>query len=254
MRIVVIYVLLALGLPCAATQTATTLFTEANKLYQQENYTEACDLYQQISDSGYYSAELFFNLGNTYYKTGNSPKAILNYERALLFDPHSDDIQFNLDLVKAYSVDKINEIPEFFLKTWITGIGQWFPSNTWSYISVVLFVSALLLLLYFFFGKHIALRKLCFILFLFFIFSSAAAYHYSLEQYKRIFENTAFIVYEPTVTVKGSPSGAGTDLFVIHEGLKVRVLNQYQQWSEIRLDNGSKGWMPSDMLLPIAIR
>jgi tetratricopeptide (TPR) repeat protein len=234
-------------------QKSDSLFTAANELYQAEKYIDAKNLYQQIIDQGHFSAEVFFNLANAWYKIGNSPRAILNYEKALLLEPNNEDIQFNLDLVKAYSVDKIEEIPEFFLKTWISGIGLWFTSNTWLILSIVSFIAALLLVLYFFFGKNVLLRKAAFALFVVLMANSYMAFRFSVQQKERIFNNPYSIVYEPTVTVKGSPSDSGTDLFVLHEGIKVMVLNEYQGWSEIRLANGNKGWMPTEMLLPISL-
>jgi tetratricopeptide (TPR) repeat protein len=223
-----------------------SLFSNANNLYKQKDFFEAIESYQSVISQGYKSPELFFNLGNAYFKTGNYPMAILNYERAKLLDPSDDDIELNLAKSQTYIVDKINSIPELFIISWINGLLGLLSSNSWAVLSVILFIIALVVFLFYFLIKAVQIKKISFfagiIFMLFTVLSFLAA-----KRTKSLIENSrSAIVLEQIVRVKSSPDTESSDMFVIHEGTKVMVIREVDDWSEIKLADGKQGWMETE--------
>ncbi|HOK97649.1 MAG TPA: tetratricopeptide repeat protein [Bacteroidales bacterium] len=218
-------------------------FARANQLYTAAQYDSAVRVYEGILSQGYESAELYYNLGNAYYKAKNIPKAILNYERARLLKPNDDEINFNLQLAQTMVVDKINVLPEFFLKRWWRSFSYLFSSDVWAIISLSTFVLMLIGIAVYLFISSYALKKISFYFSVFLLLVSVVSFSHSLSLKKeRTAHNTA-IVMAPTVTVKSSPDENGTELFVIHEGTKVWIVDQVGEWLRIRIADGNNGWL-----------
>lgn len=221
---------------------------KANKAYSAGSFTVAADLYQKVAEAGYASPELYYNLGNTYYKMNDYSKAILWYERAKLLDPGSEDINFNLNVANTKISDKIEPLPELFYKRWFNGLVQLFSVDTWAMMSVCMFIAGLLGLVLYLASRVLILRKIGFWfasgLFILFFFTLVFAWN------GHIFTKSAdeAIVFAPTITVKSSPDEKSTDLFVLHEGAKVKLLDNISGWYEIRIANGSVGWLPRNSL------
>jgi len=222
-----------------------SLISIGNGYYQNNEYENAVLTYEKIISSGYESANLYYNIGNAYYKSNNLTKAILNYERALLLSPNDEDINYNLDLAKTYVVDKINIIPKLLVKSWIQDISATFNSNVWAIISTSLFILFLILFSLYLFMSNITIKKnafwLSFIVLLISIFSLV----FSSQQKEKLTAHDYAIVFTPSVTIKGSPDESGTELFLIHEGTKVKVVDEIGDWKEIQLPDGNKGWIKS---------
>lgn len=220
-------------------------FDSANKLYTNSEFDEAIIAYEEILKSGVEHKSIYFNLGNTYYKKGNLPKAILNFERAKLLDPDDDDVIYNLELANSLKIDKIETVGQFFLSNWTKGLINMGSSNFWATISAISFSLLLLLLALFLFSRIITLKRASFFIgiltAIIFIFSTSFS---SIQKNKLVNRNTA-IVFSPSVTVNSSPDNSGTELFVLHEGTKVKILETLGSWKKIELSDGSQGWMPS---------
>ena len=174
---------------------------------------------------------------------------MLNYERAALLRPGDKDIEFNLELVRSKTVDKVVALPRFFIAEWFDSIVNTMNIQAWSYAGILFFITMLLTLLLFLFGKSIILRKISFFTALFSlimtIFANVAAYN----QYIRLTERNEAVIMQPSVTVKSTPSNSGTDLFVIHEGRKVKISDDTMQgWKEIELEDGNIGWIPAEAM------
>ncbi len=215
--------------------------------YATGDYAEAARLYEQELNNGV-SAEVYYNLGNAYYKMDKFPSAILNYERALLLAPGNSDIRFNLELAKTKITDKIEPVEKFFLIEWFNDMQNLQSSDGWAKLGIILFISFICCAFLFFFGRFSFLRKIAFYggiaLFVCTIFANIFA-----NNQKNVFSQKEYaIVFGPSITVKSSPNLSGTDLFVIHEGLKVRVKNVVNDWSEIELEDGHVGWISSSLL------
>ena len=222
---------------CSSAADFKAQLDSAAVCYQATKYEQAISIYESIVAQGYESSELYFNLGNAYYKSNKFPYAIANYERALKLNATDEDIQFNLQLANTHVVDKIEVLPEFFLKS------RALTSNQWAVLSIVSFVAALVLLLLFFLSDRPLLRRFAFWIGLLLIVEAAFSFSFSSKQKAAVLNEPEAIVVTPSVVVKSSPDAAGTELFLIHEGLKIKVTNQNGEWSEIRLSDGNKGWV-----------
>lgn len=232
----------------------TALIDSANAYYTNAEYEKAIEAYQQIVTEGYQSAELYYNLGNAYYKSNKIAYAIANYERSLKLNPNDESTKFNLKLANTHVVDKINVLPQFFLKTWWQKLIDSFDSNTWAVVSIIAFVFMLTLLLFFFLSNRSALRKWTFVIGLFALFITIFTFSFSKKQ-KWLAENQPdAIVLSPSVVVKSSPDESGTELFLLHEGLKVSIIDQLGDWQEVKLSDGNRGWLQKNNLIIIDVK
>lgn len=220
----------------------------ANKAYAANEYEKAAEMYESILDSGYESAALYYNMGNAWFKNNNIPKAILNYERAKLLAPNNEDIQFNLELANQFVIDKIEPLPQPFFVNWGKQLINIFSSNQWAIISIAAFVFTLVLALVYLLSRRVVLRKIAFGVSVFFLIVAIATFSFSAKQKNRVANSNHAIIFNPTVTVKASPDEGGTDLFVIHEGLKVEIEQKLNNWVEIKIEDGNSGWVKNEVL------
>src|SRR5574344_67266 len=218
--------------------------TDANKAYQQENYSKATELYKQIADSNNVGAVLFYNLGNAYYKNGDISHSRLWYERALQLDPGNDDIKHNIAFVNQKITDRIGPVPESAISEWWNHFSQQLTERQWSIISLIAaFLLAVTVILFMIIRSntvHVISLITLILSLITLIFSIIFA---SKEKYRYIKQPEA-IVMELVVTAKSEPTANGKNLFVIHEGLKVKITGTMENWAEIQIPNGEKGWVP----------
>jgi len=218
-------------------------FTKANELYTQGKFEEATQAYEEILKTGVESPELYYNLGNAYYKSGLLPQAILNYERAKLLSPHDKDIEYNLELAQSQTIDKIDKVGEFFLKAWIKSLRNKADSDTWAYMSIGFFAMIIAMLFLFYFSRTATLKKAGFFTGLLFLFLFLFSFSFSRNQKQKLVKRNYAIIFAPTVNVKSSPDASGTEIFVLHEGTKVKVIDELGEWRQIELSDGNKGWI-----------
>jgi len=242
MKHIIPIILIVFGISVNA-QNYQPIIDSANANYTQGNYEAAIEYYNQVLDSGYEATEIYYNLGNAYFRSNKTTKAIINYERALKLNPDDEDVQFNLQLSKQYVVDKIDVLPEFFLTKWYKSFIKMFSSNAWAIISMSGFILSLIFILIYFLVQQIGLKKIGFWLGLLFILISITSFTFSYHQKQFALAKDKAIIVTPTVVVKSSPDKSGTYLFVIHEGLKVIITDELGDWHEIKLTDGSKGWL-----------
>jgi len=235
-------------------QTAEENWAQANELYAAGNFADAEELYKTIESEGHLSAALYYNMGNTYYKQQSWGKAILYYERALKLQPENKDIHHNLDMARAMIIDRIEPVPEFFLANWIRNIHNVASADTWAWLSIIFFAACLLLALLFFFARSIALRKFSFFLAIFALLCCGCCAVFAHYQKQDMFDQTKAIVMPAVVTVKSSPDNSGKDLFILHEGTKVTLLETLGQWQRIQLADGRQGWLMGRMVEAISIK
>jgi tetratricopeptide (TPR) repeat protein len=232
----------------AAAVKVDSVFESANKAYMVKNYSAAIEQYELIINNGFRSAELYFNLGNAFFKTGNYPKAILCYEKAKLIDPENSDIEFNLTKARTYVIDKIEVIPDFFIKAWFRSLVSKLSPNSWAALSAILFILFSLLILLYLFVVKVNLKKLAFYLGLFSLFISINALIFAFKTRAYIDNSNIAIIMSPTVSVKTSPDNESTNAFIIHEGTKVYILRSLNGWNEIKLSDGKQGWLESNTI------
>lgn len=243
-KIVFFLMIFFIGLSNLIAAEYDTLFQKANTAYSNGFYLEAIDNYLNIVDLGYESADLYFNTGNACFKLEDYPSAILYYEKARKISPNDDDINFNLAIANTRIVDKIEPVPEIFFKTWWQSFINLFGLNTWAMISVGVFVLFFILLSFYLLSRVTRIRKAAFYSGLIILFFALFAFFISFQKYRSYMHDREAIVFTPTITVKSSPNPNSVDLFVIHEGSKVKLMDEVGEWYEIRIANGSVGWLP----------
>ncbi|MBE9485330.1 MAG: tetratricopeptide repeat protein [Bacteroidetes bacterium] len=221
------------------------LITQGDSAYNSEMYTEAISNYEAVLDQGFESAQLYYNLGNAYFNINMLPAAILNYERAKVLAPADADIDFNLNIANSMIPDKIEPVPEIFYIRWWKSLRNSFNLYTWTIASISIFVMLILCAGIFFLSRNILMRKFAFWSGIFFILFSIAGFSMTYTRYDIQSKHLEAIVFDPTITVKSSPNQLGKDLFVIHEGTKVFILEEINEWCNIKIANGSAGWLPA---------
>ena len=246
MKKLFIIVMLLMGV-CQFSSAATK--ADADKAYQENDFAAAIEQYESILADGQESAAIYYNLGNSYYKSENLAKAILNYERALLLNPGDADTRFNLELAKSKTVDKVTPTSEIFIVTWVRAITNTMSESGWAQLAIASFILLLLGLVLYIFGKKVVLKKIGFIgAIVFFILCICANFFADAQKEKQV-DRTGAIVMAATVTVRSTPNESGTELFVLHEGTKVVVEdNAMKGWKEIQLEDGNKGWVPTESI------
>ena len=219
------------------------LLQKANEHYTKDEFKQAIDVYNQILKTNMESPEVYFNLGNSYYKTGQYTQSILNFERAKLLAPDDEDINFNLQVANQKVVDSIQDLPGIFIIRWWNSLVNSQSTDTWAVLSIICFIVFLVMLGFYFFARTSNVKRITFWLGCILIGLAIFSWSFAAQQKSRLVNHTFAIVVAPTVTVKSSPSEKGTNLFVIHEGLKVKITDKLGDWVEIRLADGNKGWL-----------
>lgn len=233
---------------CALTATSfaqdnDALWESGNKEFTAGKYTQAIEDYNKIVASGKVSAELFYNLGNCYYKENQIAKAILYYNKALRLDPLNKDIQHNLTLASAQTANKIDPLPKFFLVEWTDSVANLFSSNGWAKASLFLIVLTLIATAIFIFSNTYMKRKLFFIVGCIGLGLFIISICFSIRQKDRLLHSGDAIVMESSSAVKSSPDFSDKDLFVLDAGTKVTVIETVGSWNEIEIENGNRGWI-----------
>lgn len=242
-------ILLAATLPLQAQNikngTPEQLFSLANQQYEQGDYTSAAENYNAILDSGQESWELYFNLGNTYYRLDEIGQCILSYERARQLAPHKREIKDNLALARSKTEDHIEELPSMFLIEWFHAIVGWMSPKGWRSVCVVLWIMLCLNLGIFIVSQEHKIRKTSFItmtiLALILIFSIVN----TTFSARNVSHRNKAVVTAPMVVVKGSPDIKSVDKFVLHEGTCMEITDQQDQWWQIEIGDGKNGWISS---------
>jgi len=243
----VIALLLALPLGAQAAESyPDSLWTAGVEAYSAGQWAEALQDWSDVAATGLRSKELYYNLGNAYFKTGETAQAVLNYERALRLDPSDADVRYNLEFARAMTQDRIDEVPEFILKTWIRKIGYWMSSDAWAVLSLVFLALTLALVLLFLLGPTAGMRRTGFFAGIATLLLSLAAFGFARSQKADAERHDEAIVMRPVSSVTSSPSSdAAKSLFILHEGTKVKVLDEVSGYKDIELADGRRGWIAS---------
>ena len=245
------FIILAL-VSLIAAQTYAVSKAQADSAYVREDYAAAAVLYDSLLTAEGPSSEIYYNLGNCYYKTDEIAKCVLNYERALLIAPGDDDIRFNLELARSKTIDRIIPHHEIFLVTWWRSLVNMTDADTWGVYAVSAFVAMLLLLMFYLFATSLWVQKTAFysgaVLLVLCILFNICAWSQSDKQFNR----TGAIVMSPSAIVRSTPSASGTDLFVLHEGTRVEILDDTMtEWKEVQIADGKKGWIEKKVISKI---
>ncbi|MEE4176934.1 MAG: tetratricopeptide repeat protein [Bacteroides sp.] len=240
--IILFFAIFFFGIPVRGIEP-NELIEQANQAYVNGEYSYSIELYESVIKQKLEAPELYYNLGNAYFKENKFGPAILNYERALRLKPSDENIRFNLEIARSRIVDQINPVPLIFYENWWKSFYSLFSPNTWAVLLILLLVVSLVLLGIFFFSWIRGIKKTTFSLAVLFLLLTFVCMGAARAQYYHLFQKQEAIVMTPRVTAKSSPDETSPDLFVIHEGSKARITNELGEWYEIRLVNGNVGWL-----------
>jgi tetratricopeptide (TPR) repeat protein len=223
---------------------------QGNDFYSKNDFEQAVKKYQAVTDSGFVSSELYYNLGNAYFKLHNFKSAILNYERAKLLNPGDKSIDFNLELSRSFTVDKIEALPELFFVSWYKWVRSQMSTNGWAILSIITFLITLASALLYLLTYKIGLKKIGFWVACVCLFMSLLSFQFGFQLQKAQNARNTAIIFTPSVTLKSSPAESGTNLFILHEGSKVEILDQVGDWRFVTIPDGNKGWIKTvDMVV-----
>lgn len=222
---------------------ADAKFKEANKFYQQDNFAKAIELYESIAQDGKCSYEVYYNLGNAYFRNNEFAKAILNYERALKLSPEDSEIKFNLSIARTKIVDKIEPIERFFIIQMWNDLLNSFSSSSWGiFVVIAIWLSFATLSLFFYVYRN-SLKKLFLVLTIAFFSITIVTIFFATQKYRMEGERNTAIIMIPSAYIKSSPDAGATDLFILHDGTKVELLDELGNWKKIKIEDGNIGWL-----------
>lgn len=230
----------------AAPSSAEAKAKQAEQHYAEGQFEIALDLYKQIVATGE-SAEIYYNMGNCYYRLDSIPQALLWYERAYLLNPGDPDIRHNLLYTRTKTIDKLVPEEEIFFVRWYRSLLNTFSAEGWTVAGIICFILTLSALCMFFFLSSLALRKLGFygaiIMFVMVLLSNLFAW----QQQDRRQNHDRAIIFETAISGKSSPNRAGKELFLLHEGTCVQIIDRtVRNWYQVQLPDGKRGWIPSN--------
>jgi len=223
----------------------------ANQLYNKGKYPDAIRKYQYVVGQGFEASELYYNMGNAYYKSGKPTYAILNYERAKKLAPNDDDIRYNLDLARTQIIDNIVSLPEGGFLRWIKQLISSKSINFWGVFSLITFFTFLFLFGLFLLSRTFRIKRLAFWFSIAAISISAITFTFGSTMKSKLVNHKSAVITDRSVRVKASPSETGTELFIVHEGVTVQVIDELGEWINVTLPDGNKGWVKESVMVRI---
>lgn len=224
-------------------QTSSELFSKANDFYKNGQYSKAAQLYSNIEKSGLESDDLFFNLGNSYYKLNKVAPSIYYYEKALKLNPMHQDAANNLVFAKRMTIDIIEDLPKTFLQRFSLNVIQKLTYNTWAILAVIASILAALLFLLYYFSATPKSKIFYFNTTIFAVFVMAVTVFFAFSNYNVTQNSSNAIIFSSKSEIKNSPSLDGETVFELHEGTKVTILDALSNWKKIKLADGKIGWV-----------
>lgn len=219
------------------------LLTKAEKAYDNKNYKEAIACYQKLINEGNKSYELYFNLGNSYYRNKELGYAIYYYELARKMNPNDQDVQINLGIASAKTIDKIDAKENFFINAVRSNVVNVVSTDSWAWMTVILAVLTCVLFFTFIHSQMIVLKRVSFLFAIVGIISLIVVYLFGVSAVNSKKENKFAIVLLKEIKITNEPNANATMKFALHEGTKVRIVEANSDWVLIKLDNGNEGWV-----------
>lgn len=247
-RILLIQFILFAGLVSLAGQTPGERYSQAGTLYGSGDYSGAAAIYRQLCEEGFRSSDLFYNTGNSFFKSGDNASAILFYERAKLLSPADEDIDYNLQIARARITDRFETVPQLFFVRWFDFLSLLASTNFWAVAAIVLFVLSLLLAVLFLTRARARGRLLSFWLSMSALLLSLLLISLAVRNNSLVNHNSRAVIMCSTVTGHSAPGDTGNELFVLHSGTTVTVEQELGAFREVRLPDGNKGWIRADCM------
>jgi len=216
--------------------------------YENGNYESAIASYNRVLESDEISPEIYFNLGNCYFKMDNIPSAILYYEKAKKIEPNNEDLEYNLNVANSRIADRIEPVPEMLHLKLMRSISNSLDADSWAWLFIGLFILFLLFLAIYLISRRRGVRKFGFTMAALFLLFSIISFAISRSEHNFVKTENSAIIFEPSVTIKSSPNKSSKDLFVLHDGTKLQLLEKVGDWYKIRIASGSVGWIEADKI------
>jgi tetratricopeptide (TPR) repeat protein len=249
-RLLMLLMIFLFSLPAAA-EEAALMFEQANQAYRANEYAKAAAAYEQILKNGVESPALYYNLGNACFKLENIPMAILYFERAHRLAPRDEDISYNLRLANLRIVDRIEPVPELFFVAWWKSLINAYSSGGWAIIAItalwIVAIGTAVLLM----SRRFILQRIAFAAALLALAVTVVGFTATYQRLQNELNVRSAILTAPSVSVKSAPDDQSTDLFVLHEGVKLEYLDSVGDWRKIRLADGKVGWVHSNTAIII---
>lgn len=242
----ILIILLSILASCnifAQTKETSNVSLEAENAYKKQDYQKAITTYENILANGEKSAFLYYNLGNAYFKNGELPKAILNYEKAALLDPNDSDIQHNLNFAYSNQPDNIEHLAPGFLPRVFQSLYRLFSVDTWAILGIIFLILFCVAISIFLFAQRLSYRRIALSTIICSFILGTTAVSCAQSRHAELTSHEYAIVIEPTTSIKTEPIITATDLATIHGGIKVKIVNEAFGWLKVQLGNGKEGWI-----------
>ncbi|MBE0645064.1 MAG: tetratricopeptide repeat protein [Bacteroidetes bacterium] len=248
---VLLLLIAATALSYAQSATPLERYREAVAHYKKAEYREAVQIFKELIDEGYVNYDLYYNLGNAAYKNGDLGTSVLSYERALTLDPGNENVTHNLNVVRARLRDRVEPMPLLFFVKWWNDIKDSHSPNiffSWSLVFLFLLAAAVFV----FFGyRQLILRRIALIAGILFFTVFASALTLTITRTEELDAHRSAVIMTTEVTVRSTPDATGVESFIVHEGLKVVILESKNEFYRIRLADGKSGWVERTALARI---
>lgn len=245
-KTILIFVAMCLSLTAFGEGVDTqVLWERGNHLYSAGDWNGAVATYDSIVNAGWESADLYYNLAGAHFKAGKKGEAILNYYRAQRLAPGDKDIAYNLAYAQSFVKDKIEAVPEFALRRWMGSAERVMSADAWGVCSLVCLGVMLVAVGFYLLAQRRKIRKTGFVVAAVSLVAMVLSLAFGGEARRRLTSEDEAVVLSTAAVVKASPEKTGKDLFILHEGTKVELLDVFGEWSEIRIADGNEGWIRS---------
>lgn len=237
------FYILVFVLSFVANGFSNDLIQKAEKAYDSKKYKEAIEAYEKLIDQGYKSYQLYFNLGNAYYRDKQLGKAIYNYERARKLNPNDEDVRINLGIASAKTIDKIDAKENFFISAVKSNLLSSFDTRGWGWLNIAGIILLCIFIFLFVSSGNVLVKRLSFFLILVCLSGSIATYFLGYSALKSKYDNKFAIITAKESRIMNEPTATASSKFSLHEGTKIRIVENNGDWVLIKLDNGNEGWV-----------
>ncbi|WP_405384656.1 tetratricopeptide repeat protein [Maribacter sp. LLG6340-A2] len=238
-----IAIIIGLFMAICCTAQNNKLFDQATTAYNAGEYDNAIENYRQILENGQHSAAVYFNMGNAYYKLNKIAESIYYYEKALLLSPNDQEIKTNLSYAQNMTLDAIDTLPETGLSKLYKNITGKLTFDQWAYVAIAAMLLFVILYILFYYSNYSTSKRWTFIGSLFALFLSIIAIIFAYVQQSDFNAWQPAIIFAEESIIKSEPNTAGQQIFVLHAGTKVNVLDELDKWNKIQLTDGKTGWI-----------
>ena len=229
-------------------QTAEEWFQNGNMAYTNAAYKKALEAYHKALETGEHSAALYYNLGNTYYRLNEVAESIYYFEKGLILKPQDPDLSNNILFAKNMTLDAIEKLPQTQITAFNNKLMGMMNTNQWAWLTLLLVWLFSILLIIYLWIQSSKSKKQLFVSALVLGLLGVVSYTITSTKYMKLHSEQFGIVFSEVIQVNNEPNQRSEVQFILHEGTKVQILEQFQDWQKIRIANGAEGWVSGAMI------